>query len=171
MGKKINTRHKNFLADLQALMKKRYQVSREGYTEQDKQREALITGEPVQPVQSGNWRKRSTAAQAAKNKKIKEDAVKFEAEYEAFIKALKSKKEKTPVQSENANPETVVTTEPVLDTEQIVTTVPEEPVAQESLPTEQPTRRRHLRRININEQNESPAEEKKEEEFDPFAEF
>ena len=167
MGKKINTRHKNFLADLQALMKKRYKVSREGYTEQDKQREALITGEPVKPIQSSNWRRRRATARS--NKDLKDEAIKFEAEYAAFIKSLKTKKVEPATVPEAIHTENTVA-ESIIEPVQTVLQIEEPVSSRESLP-EQPTRRRHLRRVNIGESNESQMEEKKEEEFDPFAEF
>lgn len=152
MGRKINTRNKNFLADLQARMKDRYNSIHNGsqYSEMDKQRAELIgvdLPEPVAPAiperHGGGYSSRRTPALDT-----------FEAEYEVFIAGLQAKKEKE--QQENkieevtdvpeTNVETTQATEetPVVENKpkktrkkkEVVETVQEKPVVEEQ--TESP---------------------------------
>ena len=89
MGKKINTRNKNFLADLQARMKDRYNSIHNGiqYSEVDKQRAELISVDLPEPVNATVPRK--ITAQHAQETTLTD----FEKEYQDFIAKLKAKKE------------------------------------------------------------------------------
>jgi hypothetical protein len=150
MGRKINTRNKNFLADLQARMKDRYNSIHNGtqYSEMDKQRAELIgvdLPEPVAPAiperhGRGGYSSRRTPALDT-----------FEAEYEAFIANLKAQKQAQENKVEVTNvPETNVETTqateetPVVENKpkktrkkkEVVETVQEKPVVEEQ--TESP---------------------------------
>ena len=92
MGRKINTRNKNFLADLQARMKDRYNSIHNGtqYSEIDKQHEepvTLIVPKTVEPVNATVPKK--VTAQRAQETALAD----FEKEYQDFIAKLKAKKE------------------------------------------------------------------------------
>lgn len=161
MGRKINTRNKNFLADLQARMKDRYNSIHNGtqYSEMDKQRAELIgvdLPEPVAPAiperhgRGGGYSSRRTPALDT-----------FEAEYEAFIANLKAQKQAQENKVEVTNvPETNVETTqateetPVVENKpkktrkkkEVVETVQEEPVVEETSVVEE----------HVVEQTESP---------------
>ena len=89
MARHINTRHKNFLAELQAKMKERYKPNySQGYSESDRQHAEMIgvnlpePAAPAIPDRHGQHRHQQN---------ISIDA--FEAEYEAFIANLKAQKQ------------------------------------------------------------------------------
>ncbi len=89
MARHINTRHKNFLAELQAKMKERYKPNySHGYSESDRQHAEMIgvdlpePAAPAIPDRHGQHRHQQN---------ISIDA--FEAEYEAFIANLKAQKQ------------------------------------------------------------------------------
>ena len=92
MGRKINTRNKNFLADLQARMKDRYNSIHNGtqYSEIDKQHEeavTLIVPKTVEPTNATVPKK--VTAQRTQETTLAD----FEKEYQDFIAKLKAKKE------------------------------------------------------------------------------
>lgn len=92
MGRKINTRNKNFLADLQARMKDRYNSIHNGtqYSEMDKQDAepvTLIIPKTVEPVNATVPKK--VTVQRAQDTTLAD----FEKEYQDFIAKLKAKKE------------------------------------------------------------------------------
>ena len=90
MARHINSRHKNFLAELQAKMKERYKPNySHGYSESDRQHAEMIgvdLPEPVAPAIPDRH------GQHRHQQNISIDA--FEAEYEAFIANLKAQKQK-----------------------------------------------------------------------------
>lgn len=90
MARHINSRHKNFLAELQAKMKERYKPNySDGYSESDRQHAEMIgvdLPEPVAPAIPDRH------GQHRHQQNISIDA--FEAEYEAFIANLKAQKQK-----------------------------------------------------------------------------
>ena len=90
MARHINSRHKNFLAELQAKMKERYKPNySHGYSESDRQHAEMIgvdLPEPVAPAIPDRH------GQHRHQQNISIDV--FEAEYEAFIANLKAQKQK-----------------------------------------------------------------------------
>lgn len=90
MARHINSRHKNFLAELQAKMKERYKPNySHGYSESDRQHAEMIgvdLPEPVAPAIPDRH------GQHRHQQNISIDA--FEAEYETFIANLKAQKQK-----------------------------------------------------------------------------
>ena len=90
MARHINSRHKNFLTELQAKMKERYKPNySHGYSESDRQHAEMIgvdLPEPVAPAIPDRH------GQHRHQQNISIDA--FEAEYEAFIANLKAQKQK-----------------------------------------------------------------------------
>lgn len=150
MARHINARHKNFLAELQAKMKERYNPNySHGYSESDRQHAEMIgvdLPDPVAPAipdRHGHHRHQQN---------ISIDA--FEAEYEAFIANLKAQKQKqenkeevvTNVSETNAETEQAVEeTQAVEDKskktkkkKKPVETVKEESVAEETPVAEEP---------------------------------
>lgn len=150
MARHINARHKNFLAELQAKMKERYNPNySHGYSESDRQHAEMIgvdLPDPVAPAipdRHGHHRHQQN---------ISIDA--FEAEYEAFIANLKAQKQKqenkeeavTNVSETNAEAEQAVEeTQAVEDKskktkkkKKSVETVKEESVAEETSVAEEP---------------------------------
>lgn len=150
MARHINARHKNFLAELQAKMKERYNPNySHGYSESDRQHAEMIgvdLPDPVAPAipdRHGHHRHQQN---------ISIDA--FEAEYEAFIANLKAQKQKqenkeeavTNVSETNAETEQAVEeTQAVEDKskktkkkKKSVETVKEESVAEETSVAEEP---------------------------------
>lgn len=158
MARHINARHKNFLAELQAKMKERYKPNySQGYSESDRQHAKMIGVDlqepavPAIPDRHGQHRHQQN---------ISIDA--FEAEYEAFIANLKAQKQKqenreeavTNVSETNIETEQAVEETPVVENKpkktrkkkEVVETVQEEPVVEETTVVEEP----------IVEQTESP---------------
>ena len=150
MARHINSRHKSFLAELQAKMKERYNPNySHGYSESDRQHAEMIgvdLPDPVAPAipdRHGHHRHQQN---------ISIDA--FEAEYEAFIANLKAQKQKqenkeeavTNVSETNAETEQAVEeTQAVEDKskktkkkKKSVETVKEESVAEETSVAEEP---------------------------------
>lgn len=120
MARHINSRHKNFLAELQAKMKERYKPNySHGYSESDRQHAEMIgvdLPEPVAPAIPDRH------GQHRHQQNISIDA--FEAEYEAFIANLKAQKQK----QENKEEAVTNVSETDAETEQAVeeTTVVED---------------------------------------------
>ena len=143
MARHINSRHKNFLAELQAKMKERYKPNySHGYSESDRQHAEMIgvdLPEPVAPAIPDRH------GQHRHQQNISIDA--FEAEYEAFIANLKAQKQKqenkeeavTNVSETDAETEQAVEETPVVEDKskktkkkkKPVETVKEESVAEE----------------------------------------
>ena len=150
MARHINTRHKNFLAELQAKMKERYKPNYlHGYSESDRQHAEMIgvdLPEPVAPAIPNRH------GQHRHQQNISIDA--FEAEYEAFIANLKAQKQKqenkeeavTNVSETDAETEQAVEETPVVEDKpkktkkkkKPVETVKEESVAEEIPVAEEP---------------------------------
>lgn len=149
MARHINSRHKNFLAELQAKMKERYNPNySHGYSESDRQHAEMIgvdLPEPVAPAIPDRH------GQHRHQQNISIDA--FEAEYEAFIANLKAQKQAQENKEEEVtnvpeiNVETAQATEetPVVEDKpkkikkkkKSVETVQEEPVVEETPVVEQ----------------------------------
>ena len=116
MARHINSRHKNFLAELQAKMKERYKPNySHGYSESDRQHAEMIgvdLPEPVAPAIPDRH------GQHRHQQNISIDA--FEAEYEAFIANLKAQKQK----QENKEEAVTNVSETDAETEQAVEETP-----------------------------------------------
>lgn len=157
MARHINARHKNFLAELQAKMKERYKPNYlQGYSESDRQHAEMIGVDLPEPVAPSIPERHGNG----KHQSISIDA--FEAEYEAFIANLKAQKQAKENKEEEVtnvpetNVETTQATEktPVVENKpkktrkkkEVVETVQEEPVVEETTVVEEP----------IVEQTESP---------------
>ena len=145
MARHINSKQTNFLKRLNALMQRRSYGNE--YTEQDKQRAALVGADITEPVAP------AIPDRAPANRRRTANTDAFEAEYEAFIANLKAQKQ---AQEENkveevtnvpeTNVETTQATEetPVVENKPkktrkkkaVVETVQEEPVIEEQ--TESP---------------------------------
>lgn len=158
MARHINSRHKNFLAELQAKMKERYKPNySHGYSESDRQHAEMIgvdLPEPVAPAIPDRH------GQHRHQQNISIDA--FEAEYEAFIANLKAQKQKQENKEEavtNVSETDAETEQAVEETQAVedkskktkkkkksVETVKEESVAEETPVAEEP----------VVEQGESP---------------
>ena len=150
MARHINSRHKNFLAELQAKMKERYKPNySHGYSESDRQHAEMIgidLPEPVAPAIPDRH------GQHRHQQNISIDT--FEAEYEAFIANLKAQKQKqenkeeavTNVSETDAETEQAVEETPVVEDKskktkkkkKPVETVKEEFVAEETPVAEEP---------------------------------
>ena len=150
MARHINSRHKNFLAELQAKMKERYKPNySHGYSESDRQHAEMIgvdLPEPVAPAIPDRY------GQHRHQQNISIDA--FEAEYEAFIANLKAQKQKqenkeeavtnvseTDAETEQAVEETQAVEDKLKKTKKKkkpVETVKEESVAEETPVAEEP---------------------------------
>ena len=147
MARHINSKQANFLKRLNALMQRRSYGNE--YTEQDKQRAALVGADIPEPVAPAIPDKAPANRRRTATKNI--DA--FEAEYEAFIANLKAQKqaqEENKVEEVTNVPETnVETTQAAEETQvvenkpkktrkkkEVVETVQEEPLIEEQ--TESP---------------------------------
>ena len=150
MARHINSRHKNFLAELQAKMKERYKPNYlHGYSESDRQHAEMIGVDLQEPVASAIPNRNG---QHRPQQNISIDA--FEAEYEAFIATLKAQKQKqenkdeavTNVSETDAEMEQAVEETPVVEDKskktkkkkKPVETVKEESVAEEIPVAEEP---------------------------------
>lgn len=149
MARHINSKQANFLKRLNALMQRRSYGNE--YTEQDKQRAALVGADIPEPVAPAIPDRAPTNRRRTAVKNANIDA--FEAEYEAFIANLKAQKqaqEENKVEEVTNVPETNVETTqaaeetPVVEDKpkktrkkkEVVETVQEEPVIEEQ--TESP---------------------------------
>ena len=150
MARHINSRHKNYLAELQAKMKERYKPNdSHGYSESDRQHAEMIGADLPEPVAPAIPDRHG---QHCHQQNISIDA--FEAEYEAFIANLKAQKQKqenkeeavTNVSETDAETEQAVEETPVVEDKpkktkkkkKPVETVKEESVAEEIPVAEEP---------------------------------
>jgi hypothetical protein len=166
MGRKINTKHKNFLANLQAAMKKRNRTNNvpTEYTEQDMMYARLANIEestPATPITPTARITRHARKLPARNSATAAALNTFEAEYQAFIAKLKANK------AEQTNEETKVE-----EVKEEVTNVPEPVIEEQALVEETPVVEDVPKKIRKKKTvAEILSENRTVEEKDPFDEF
>lgn len=133
MARHINTDHKRFLADLQALMRTSY--NNRPVVSNEETEAKIIEPQKPEPIQSERFRSRRHNRIISNNTQVMDD---FEREYQEFIAKLKAKKE----QKEE------ITTEPITEEPKPVeVTEPEvievaEPVIVEKVPVKKKRQRK-----------------------------
>lgn len=139
MARHINTDHKRFLADLQALMRTSYN-NRPAVSNEETEAKIIEPQKP-EPIQPERFRSRRQNRIVSNNIQAMDD---FEREYQEFIAKLKAKKE----QKEE------ITTEPITEEPKPVEVTESEviEVAEPVIIEEEPVKKKRQRRKKLKEE-------------------